>query len=700
MSLNKIFNPKSIAVVGASGEKGSVGYDLFRNIAHSKYKGKVYPVNYKRKKVQGKPAYKNVSAIGLKVDLVIIATPAKTVPGIVAECAAIGIKALLIISAGFNEAGSEGKILSEEIKVLADKHKISIIGPNCLGFLHPAINLNASFAVKNAKKGKIAFISQSGALCTSILDWAEQANVGFSHFVSIGSMLNVCFADLIEYFAKDKETEAIIVYMESVINAQKFIKVSRKISPKKPIIVLKVGRSSAGSMAAKSHTGSLTGDDRVFDVAFEACGIERVYTITDLFNCAKILSMRNIPSGGKLSIITNAGGPGVISTDKLITEGGKIAKLSPSTKSKLDEFLPASWSHSNPIDILGDATPERYAKAIKTCLQEKDSDALFVLLTPQSMTDPLKVAKELVSASKKTKKPIFSSWMGAGDVREGIEFLSKNNIPFFRNPENAIISFMHICKQKSNALEAGRKDSSLLFFENNSGKQKNEKIIEKLKKQKRKVFLEHEAKEFLSNYGIKSPKNFVAKSAREAGDIADENPFPFAMKIISPQILHKIDTGGVKLAVEGRKQAETAYKRILKNAKNKNPQAKIEGVFMEKMAEKGYEVLLGCKYDPLFGHIIVFGSGGSLVELYNDINISLLPNTQKDIENLIDGTKISQVLKGYRSMESIDLKYLIGLVGAFSGLIKDFPSIKEMDINPLRLYKNNSSALDVKIIMQ
>jgi acetyltransferase len=380
-NLNFIFNPKSVAVIGASNEKDSVGYDLFANLAKSKFKGRVVPVNIKRKKVQGKTAYPSISAVPGKIDLAIIAVPAKIVPPVVEECGRKKVKGIVIISAGFNEIGEEGKKLQMQIGEIAKKYGIRIIGPNCLGFMHPAINLNASFASRMALPGKIGLISQSGALCTAILDWSEKNNIGFSYFVSIGSMVDVNFNDLLEYINNDKKTESILIYMESINAARKFVEIAGKVSLKKPIFILKTGRCLEGAKAAKSHTGSLTGNDQVFSAAFIKAGITRIDAVEDLFNVSKGISMQPQPQGRKLAIVTNAGGVGVIASDSLIFSGGQLANLDKKTMVDLDKILPTNWSHNNPVDILGDAEPERYRKAIEICAKDKNIDGILVILS-------------------------------------------------------------------------------------------------------------------------------------------------------------------------------------------------------------------------------------------------------------------------------------------------------------------------------
>lgn len=704
--LDKIFKPKSIAVIGASTKKGSVGYDLFANVNNESFKGKVFAVNFKRKKVQGVDAYKTISDIPTKVDLAIIATPAKTVPFVVEECGRVGVKGIVIISAGFTEAGTEGKKMSKQILETAHRYKMRVIGPNCLGFLHPSIGLNASFATKSAKPGKLAFISQSGALCTSILDWAQQDNIGFSHFVSIGSMIDVGFHDLIEYLGRDKETSAILIYMESLANSAKFLEVARKVVTKKPIIVLKVGRSVEGSQAAKSHTGSLTGNDIVFDAAFASAGIVRANTIWSLFGCAKLLAMQKNAASNELTVITNAGGPGVIATDALIAGEGKLSQLSKSTKEKLDNILPLSWSHANPIDILGDATPERYAQTIKICVNDSNVQSVLILLTPQSMTNPTEVARQIVKIPNLKKKMIFACWMGGNDVTEGTKILENHNIPTFNLPEAAIKSFTNI--QKYTMSLRGAKQRSNLGREINTNTIKsfkpktdqNKKIVELVRQEKRRAFTESEAKEFLANYGIKSAKHFIATTKSEAGNMSDKTGFPVAIKILSPDILHKVDVGGVILNINSKTEVMAAFAKIMKSVKSKKPKADIRGVSIERMTKGDFELLIGCKKDPIFGHVIVFGTGGTTVEVYNDTNLALVPLMKGEALKLMQNTKIFKMLKGFRGKSGADLKYLQDILYKFSKLIEDFPEISELDMNPFVVTGKNGVVLDAKIVIE
>ncbi|MCK5416839.1 acetate--CoA ligase family protein [Candidatus Parcubacteria bacterium] len=699
MSLKKMLNPQSIAIVGANSRKGSVGYDLFKNILNSEYKGEVFPVNIKRSKVQGVKAYKNVVDLEQKVDLAIIAIPAFKVFEVVKNCAKKGIKNIIVISAGFSEIGKEGVDLSNEILEFIKKHDIRIIGPNCLGFLRPSINLNASFATQNAKEGSVAFISQSGAFCTAMLDWSRKNNVGFSNFISIGSMLDVGFYDLLKYLKDDKETKSILIYMESLTEAKKFIEIAKEVSLKKPIFVLKVGKSVEGASAAKSHTGSLTGNDEVFDVAFERAGIVRLETMNDLYNIAKLISMQGVFNNDKLVIITNAGGPGVITTDALINKHGKLAKISKNSIDKLNKVLPNSWSHGNPIDIIGDASPERYKKTVEICLQDKNIDSILILLTPQSMTKPDVVAEELLKVYFKHKnKLLLVSFLGGDDVLKGREIFEKENIPTFNTPELAINAFINIIKYNNLKRDIGKSSTpNKINFKKNF--KKNVLILEKVKSEKRKSLTEKEAKLFLNNYEIFSAEHKVVNSKKEAEITATEIGFPVVMKISSPDILHKVDAGGVVVGVKNKKEAGEVFENIIKSVKKYNKNAKIEGVLIEKMVNKKFELLIGCMRDEIFGHVVVFGAGGTYVEILNDTAMELLPLNNFSADKIIKKTKIYQLLKGYRGQDGVDIQKLKEVLIKFSELLTDFPEIKELDINPYSIDKNGGVVLDAKILI-
>ncbi len=696
--LNKLFNPKTVAIIGATNEKGRVGHDIMRNIIGSGFEGTIYPINPKRRSILSVRAYPSISSTPDKIDLAIIATPAKTVPKIVEDCGKAGVTGIVIISSGFDEIGKEGKVMSNNILKTAEEYGMRIIGPNCLGFIKPSINLNASFANKMALHGKIAFISQSGALCTAVLDWANNHNVGFSHFVSIGSMIDVSFHDLIDYFGNDPETTSILIYMESLKDARRFLSAARAFARTKPIIILKVGKSSEGAKAAMSHTGSLTGNDDVFEAAFKRAGIVRVNSIGELFDCAQTLAMQPRPNGNRLAIITNAGGPGVIATDYLMGKGGQLAKLSEETLKSLNEFLPSSWSKGNPVDVLGDAPSERYSKAVELCLADKGVDGALVILTPQSMTNSLGVARNLVAIKNKHGKTLLTSWMGEEDVQEGREILKKNNIPSYAIPENAVRCFMSMYNYSKN-LESLYETPSTIPHAFTPNTEENKKLLKKVIKEGRKVLTEQEAKELLSNYGIPITKNALAKTEEEAEKLSEEIGFPVVMKIASPDILHKIDVGGVKLDIKTGKEAKAAFTEIMSSAKKKAPKADIMGIFIERESTKKYELIIGCKKDPIFGPAIVFGMGGVAVEVFKDTNVGLPPLNMALSMRLIEETKIYNLLKGYRGMKGADISSIQFLLYKFAYLIQDFPEINAIDINPFAVDEKSGIVLDAKVIL-
>lgn len=696
--LDKVFNPGAVAVIGASDKVGGVGNALMKNLLGGNFKGAIYPVNPNRDTVQGIKAYPRVGDIPDKADLAIIATPAITVPSLVEECGQAGVSGIVIISAGFDEIGEKGKEMTRSILETAKQYGMRIIGPNCLGFIRPSINLNASFGNKMALPGHIAFISQSGALCTAILDWSAKNNVGFSHFVSIGSAADITYHDLIDYYNNDPETSSILIYMESLKEARKFMSAARAFSKKKPIFVLKVGRTEAGSKAAKSHTGSMTGNDAVYDAAFERAGIVRLDGALELFHVAKALAMQKRPADNRLVVLTNAGGPGVIASDSLSIHGGRLAQLSAKTVAGLKKILPPSASSANPVDILGDADPIRYRQAAELCLADDGVDALLVILTPQEMTNPTDVAREIVSIKNAKGKTIFASWMGGDDVAEGREILEKGSIPVYRTPEEAVNIFMYI-DSYAKRLKSLEETPSPIPGAFKPKTEKNRKLIEKVVSSGRTTMTEAEAKEMVFNYGIPVAKNGIAGSAVEAGEISEKIGFPVVMKILSPDILHKTDVGGVKLNVKSKAEAEKAYTEIIKSAKKHVSKAKIDGVFIEAMTKKSYELLIGCKKDEVFGPAIVFGMGGVAVEVFKDTKIGLAPLDMSSAMKMIQGTKIYKLLGGYRGMPGVDIASIQFLLYKFSCLVADFPEIKELDINPFSVDERGGVVLDAKVVL-
>lgn len=696
--INKMFNPKVVAIFGASAREGSVGHALIDNIIGSGFDGIVYPINPKRTNVLGVKTYSRIEDIPDPVDLAIIATPATTVPGIVEDCGKAGVHGILLISAGFAEAGEEGKQLMADIQRSIRKYKMRLIGPNCLGFIKPSIKFNASFASKMALPGKIAFISQSGALCTAILDWSIKQNVGFSNFVSIGSMMDVSFNDLIDYFGSDPQTNSIVIYMESLKHARSFLSAARAFARNKPIIVLKAGTSSEGAQAAMSHTGSLAGNDFVFDAAFKRAGVIRVDTIEELFNIAQSLAMQPRPESNKLAIVTNAGGPGVIATDTLIASGGELAQLSEATISELNKHLSPHWSKGNPVDVLGDAGPEQYAKALELCAKDKNVNGILVILTPQAMTNPTEVARKVAVISKSCRKTVFASWMGADDVEEGQRLLEVNNIPVYQAPENAVKCFMQMYNYSRN-LQILHETPSHIPSQFQPRVKESRKLINQVLEDNRTVMTEYEAKQLLANYDIPVIKNGLATTEEEAVKIAEEIDYPLVMKIASPDILHKTDVGGVILNIVNKTEAKNAFNKIMKSASEKAPDADIRGIFVEQMMKRKYELIIGCKKDPIFGPTIVFGMGGVAVEIFKDTRVGLPPLNMALAMRIIEDTKIYKLIKGYRGMPGADIQAIQFLLYKFAYLIMDFPQISEIDINPFGVDERGGVVLDAKVML-
>jgi len=692
--LGKIFNPKSIAVVGASNNPRKVGYAVFKNLLT--YPGKIFPINKKRKKIFNKQAYPSILDIEGEIDLVVVTTKADTVFSIVKECCKKKVKGIVIMSSGFNETGREGEIICDDILKLTKKNEIRVMGPNCMGFINPYIDLNVSFTNTKLKKGNIAFISQSGALGSSTIDWALDNGLSFSFFASLGSMIDISFNDLIDYLSKDKKTEGVMIYMESLNNAPKFISAAKKFLKNKPLFVLKSGKSNEGAKASKSHTGGLAGNDEIFNAAFSEAGILRVDETVDLLNCAKIFSKQKILTGNKLAIITNAGGPGVLSTDTLVNLGGEVAKLSKNSFKILEKILPNNWSHGNPIDLLGDAEAKDYKNSIEICLKDKNVDGILVLLTPQTMTNSISIAKSIISIKK--DKPILVSFMGGPSVQKGKEILEKGDIPTFPYPEMAVKSFMHLFEygsiKKSQNLVSGQpiKGFNPLSF-------KTRKIINEAIKKKIFLLNGNQSNKILLNYGIPVVPQGLAKNAQEAVEIAQKIGYPIAMKISSSEIFHKTELNAVKLDINSKEEIKKEYSKIIDSVLTHNSKFSVEGVIIQKMIHKKYELILGCKKDPIFGSVIVFGGGGISVNLFKDTQIGFPPLNSHSAKSLINKTKISKLLNGYRNTKGVDMDFLISILCKFSRLIEDFPEIEEIDINPFSIDEQGGMAVDTKIIL-
>ena len=697
--LDVIFSPRNVAVIGATETPNSVGRTLLWNLVSNPFGGTVFPVNPKRPSVLGIKAYKSIKDVPEKVDLAVIVTPAPTVPGIIAECVDAGVRGAIIISAGFKELGPPGVELERQVLENARRGKMRVIGPNCLGVMNPISGLNATFAAGMARPGNVAFLSQSGALLTAILDWSLRELVGFSAFVSTGSMLDVGWGDLIDYLGNDPRTQSILVYMESIGDARAFLSAAREVALNKPIIVIKPGRSEQAAKAAASHTGSLTGSDEVLEAAFKRCGVLRVQNISDLFYMAETLAKQPRPRGPRLSIVTNAGGPGVLATDALIGNGGELAKISPETVEQLNKFLPPSWSHNNPIDILGDAGPDRYAKALEIAARDASSDGLLVILTPQDMTDATRTAEALTKHAKIDGKPVLASWMGGPAVHAGEEILNRAGIPTFPYPDTAARAFCYMWRYTDNL--RGLYETPTLAEVDNVAPDRASAIVESARREGRTLLDEYESKQLLSAYAIPVARTEIAGTVDEAVRAADAIGYPAVVKLFSHTITHKTDVGGVKLNLQTADEVRTAFEEIKSSVAKAAGPEHFQGVTVQQMIKlkDAYELIVGSSVDPQFGPVLLFGGGGLLVEVYKDRALALPPLTATLARRMMEQTKIFSALKGVRGRKPIDIVALEQLMVRFSRLIVEQRWIKELDINPLLASPDGIIALDARVVL-
>jgi acetyltransferase len=768
--LNAIFAPKTIAVIGATDRLGSVGRTVLWNLISNSFGGTVFPVNPKRSSVLGIKAYPTVAAIGEPIDLAVIATPAPTVSGIINECIAAGVKGAIVLSAGFKEIGTIGIELEQQLLAQIRHSQMRLIGPNCLGVMNPITGLNATFANSMARPGKVGFISQSGALCTAILDWSHRENVGFSAFVSLGSMLDVNWGDLIDYLGDDPYTESIVIYMESIGDARSFLSAAREVALTKPIIVLKAGKTEAASQAAASHTGALTGSDAVLDAAFRRCGVLRVNSIADLFDMAEVLAKQPRPKGPHLTIITNAGGPGVLATDALIANGGELTELSAEVISSLNAILPAHWSHQNPIDILGDADPNRYAKTLEIAANNPDSDGLLVILTPQAMTDPTQTAEQLKRYAKLPGKPIIASWMGGSEVSQGELLLNQAGIPTYPYPDAAVQVFSYLwrssynlrgiyetpvlptsstflknrqdacstsnnefdcgvgilparlenrqdaCSTSNNELDCGvgilparlenRQDACSTKSESAGGvgilpaRTQAAQIIDAVRQEGRTILTEIESKQILATYGIPTVQTCIATTEDRAVECASAIGYPVVLKLFSKTITHKTDVGGVQLNLKDENAVRNAYRSIKSSVQALVGEEIFLGVTVQPMIKfEGYELIIGSNLDPQFGPVLLFGTGGQLVEVFQDRSIALPPLNTTLARRMMEQTKIYKALQGVRGRKAVDLAAFEQLMVQFSQLVIEQSWIKEIDINPLLATSEELLVLDARIVL-
>ena len=694
--LAPIFHPRTVAVIGATEKPASVGRTVLRNLLDQPFGATIFPINPNRPNVLGIRCYPNIAAIGEAVDLAIVVTPAATVPEVLRECVAAGVKGAVVISAGFAELGAEGKERERQIHQVLASGQLRLIGPNCVGVMNPRTGLNATFAQANALPGNIAFLSQSGALCTAVLDWSRRENVGFSGVVSVGSMLDVSWGDLIYHYGDDAYTSSILIYMESIGDARSFLSAAREVSLRKPIIVIKPGRTEAARKAAASHTGSITGSDEVFEAAFRRCGILRVASISELFDMAEVLSKQPRPRGPRLAVVTNAGGAGVLATDALLANAGQLAPLSAETQEALNNLLPAAWSHANPVDTLGDSSPEMYVKALKLVADDPNCDAVLSILAPQGMTEPEAAAGMLSKAAEGIKKPLLASWMGGSRMQLAANVLNEARIPTFEYPDAAARSFAYMWRYSSN-LQALYETPMFAGELPEDGPKRVAEIIAGAMSRNRTVLTEHESKQVLAAYELPVTSSTIAATADAAVAAAEAIGFPVVLKLHSEIVTHKSDRGGVFLNLQDAGEVRAAFTAIQKAFADGGA---FQGVTVQPMVRKaGYELILGSSTDPQFGPVLVFGLGGQLVEVLRDSAHALPPLTTTLARRLMENTRILQALKGVRGRKPVDVEKLEELLVRFSELVIENPRIADIEINPLLASDEGFVALDARVIL-
>lgn len=699
--LDRIFKPKRIAVIGVTINPNSVGGRVVGNLVGGGFSGVVYPVNPQHEAVLGIHCFPDLKSLPKTPDLAVICTPPEQVPGIVRDCGEAGVLGLIIMTAGFKETGDAGKALEDRIRAEAARFDgMRILGPNCLGVIVPGSKLNASFASGMPKAGNIAFISQSGALCTSVLDWAIEGKIGFSYFVSVGNTLDVDFGDLIDYFGEDETTKSIILYVESIHQARKFMTAARAFARTKPIIAYKAGRFPESAAAAASHTGAMASEDAVYDAAFQRAGLARVFDLGDIFDCTELIGRNKNPRGPNLGIVTNAGGPGVIATDALIASGGVLAKLSDETMSKLNDSLPPSWSHGNPVDVLGDANSKRIEKVTQIMLEEPGVDAVLVILTPQAMTNPTATAKAIGKLAAGTRKPMLAAWLGGQTMRESIPILTDSGIAAYKIPEDAIRAFMTLVDYERNleALYETPKDIPLEF------PMDREELRAKFVAENfddLSVLPEDVSKSLVETYGISTTRPYPARTAADAVKAAERIGYPVVLKIHSPDITHKTDVGGVILDLEDADMVRAAFDRIVSSAGIRRPDAKVAGVTVQRMAKMkdALEMILGIKKDPVFGTVMMVGMGGTGAELFADRALGFPPLNERLAKRMLESLKMWPLLNGYRRRPPVNVARLIEILIRLSYLAADYPEIAELDINPLLVTSQDVLALDARIIL-
>ncbi len=698
--LTSLFEPKTVAVIGASERENSVGSVIFRNILDAGYKGRLYPINPKHESIHGIAAYKSIEDIGARVELAVIATKPKTVPEIVEQCGRSGIKNIIIISAGFSESGHAGAALERKTLEIARSYGVRVLGPNCLGIIRPEIGLNATFARVTASVGNLALVSQSGAICSAVLDWAASNKVGFSSVISLGSTADVDFGEILDYLVYDNRSHYILLYIEGIRNSRRFMSALRSAARIKPIILLKAGRHAAGSAAVQVHSGMLAGSDIVFDAAIRRSGVVRVKTIGQLFYASKALASKFKPMGKRLAIVTNGGGPGAMAADRAGDMDIPLAELSADTMKALNTKLSTNWSRSNPIDIVGDASPEHYRDAILTVAQDDGVDGVLVMLAPQAMTQPTEVAQSVIEVSNATSKAIIACWMGQEHVEEGRLAMENAGIPAFRMPETAVELYYHISTYYRNQtllLQTPYGAASISPQETEGAKM----LVEAVLQEHRKVLSEMESKAILRAFRIPVAQTMVARTPTEALLLAEQIGFPVAMKVDSPDLVRKSDAGGVRLNIINAPSVRNAYHDIIEVVQKRHPNARINGVSIEPYLARpnGRELMIGVERDPTFGPIITFGAGGTEVEIFSDRAVALPPLNQYLAQDLIRSTRAAMLLGEFRNMPPINMEALEDVLLHISEMVCELPWLQELDLNPLIVDENGAIAADARIVI-
>jgi acetate---CoA ligase (ADP-forming) len=690
------FSPDSVAVIGASRREGAVGNEVVKNLLNCGYPGKIFPVNPKAENLLGLKCYPNVLNIKDDIDLGIITVPAETVPKAAEEAGKKGLKGLIVISAGFREIGLEGLKRENALLDVCRKYQMRLVGPNCLGLINTSTPINASFAPQMPKKGGISFASQSGALCTAILDWAEKEGIGFSNLISLGNMADMDEADFMQLLAEDPSTKAILIYVEGIKEGRKFLKVAPMVSKKKPVVILKPGVSEAGARAAASHTGSAAGSGVAYDVAFKKCGILRASSIEEMFNLGIAFSYQSVPHGRNVAIVTNAGGPSVVAVDACSSQNLGMAWLSPETSESLRKNLPPQASWINPIDVLGDALADRYEFALKTVLPEDYIDSIIVILTPQAMTQALETAKHLIALNSKfPEKPMFAVFMGGERIEKAVKVLNEAGIPVYSHPEKAVLALAGMTQYRDR-LNRTVEDEYPPF---KPDRETVHRILDRAKTERRTSLITEETRQIVQAYGIPIPPSEMAQNVRQAVNAANKIGYPVALKVVSPQILHKTDIGGVKLNINSERETISAFNEIIRNSNFFMPEARIFGVEVQKMVPKGREVIIGMTRDIQFGPLIMFGLGGIYVNILKDFSFRLAPLSVQNVSEMMTETKSYALLRGVRGERSADIDSVVNIILKVSQLVMDFEAISEIDINPLFAYERDKGvlALDVKI---